>query len=118
MTDAPITVFSDRADDPAEGVLPGWKAVEGEPTMRWWREYVADDGSVRCAWWESTPGTWYVEYDAWEFIHLLAGRITITPNGEAPRQIAAGDTFVVENDFCGTWKIEETVLKVAAFKVR
>ena len=57
-----------------EGDLDGWKKVDGNPTMKRWREYISDDESVRCAWWEGAPGTNHAAYDAWEFIHLIAGK--------------------------------------------
>jgi uncharacterized cupin superfamily protein len=118
MANPPISVFRTRSEEPTVGVLDGWEPAEGNPTMRWWREYVADDESVRCAWWEATPGTYNVIYDAWEFIHLLEGKITITPDGDEPRHVGASDTFIIEKGFRGTWKIEEKVLKVCAFKVK
>jgi hypothetical protein len=118
MANPPISIFSDRAVEPFEADLDGWKKVEGNPTMKAWREYVSDDESVRCAWWEATPGTYHATYDAWEFIHLLKGKITITPDGGEPRHVGAGDTFIIEKGFKGTWKIKEKALKVCAFKVK
>jgi uncharacterized cupin superfamily protein len=118
MANPPITIFSDRTVEPIEGDLDSWKKVDGNPSMTRWREYVSDDQSVRCAWWEGTPGTYHATYDAWEFIHLLEGKITITPDGGDSRHVGAGDTFIIEKGFKGTWKIEEKALKVCAFKVR
>lgn len=116
MTNPPISIFSDRAVEPIERDLDGWKKVEGEPTMKVWLEYVSND--LRCAWWEATPGTYHATYDASEFVHLLEGKITITPDGGEPHHVGAGDTFIIENGFKGTWKIEEKALKVAAFVVK
>ena len=48
---------------------------------------------------------------------MLSGRIVITPDGGEPVTIVAGDAFVVENNFKGTWKIEETVRKHFDFKL-
>ena len=41
----------------------------------------------------------------------IAGRIVITPDGGTPVIVQAGDAFVVEADFKGTWKIEQAVRK-------
>ena len=42
---------------------------------------------------------------------MLEGRIVITPDGGTPVTVKAGDAFVVESNFKGTWKIEEKVRK-------
>jgi uncharacterized cupin superfamily protein len=118
MANPSISIFSDRAGEANAVDLDGWKKVAGNPTMKAWREYVSDDEAVRCAWWEATPGTYHATYDAWEFIHLLEGKITITPDGGEPRYVGAGDTFIIEKGFAGTWEITETALKVCAFKVK
>jgi uncharacterized cupin superfamily protein len=48
---------------------------------------------------------------------LIKGRIVITPDGGTPVTVQAGDAFVVEKDFKGTWKIEEDVRKHFDFVV-
>jgi uncharacterized cupin superfamily protein len=48
---------------------------------------------------------------------LIKGRIVITPDGGTPVTVQAGDAFVVEKDFTGTWKIEEDVRKHFDFVV-
>jgi uncharacterized cupin superfamily protein len=115
MANPPISVFTARSDEPVVADLAGWKKVEGNPSMKRWRQYVSDDGSMICAWWEGMPGTYHATYDAWEFVHLLEGKIIITPDGGEPRQVGVGDTFVIENGFKGTWEIKEKALKVCAF---
>ena len=119
MTNPSITKFDQRSAAPVEEDLDGWRKVEGNPTMKRWLQYVSDDGAMRCAWWEGMPGTYHAKYgEAWEFIHLLEGKITITPDGGEPQRVSAGDTFIIEKGFEGTWKIEEKALKVCAFKVK
>ena len=56
-------------------------------------------------------------YAAWEFVHLIEGHITITPDGGEPQQMGPGDAFVVEKGFHGTWRIEEKVLKHFAIRM-
>ena len=111
MANPSFSKIENRSVDPIETDLDGWKKVEGNPTMKTWIEYTSDDGSTICGWWEATPGTYHATYASWEFVHLLEGRITITPDGGSPNQVGPGDAFVVEKGFEGTWKIEEKVLK-------
>ena len=47
----------------------------------------------------------------YEFVHLLEGHIIITPDDGDPVSVKAGDTFVVESNFSGTWQIIEAVRK-------
>ena len=81
--------------------------------------------------WEATPGTYHATFIAYEFVHmiygksdssphphlisspnLVTGRIVITPDDGSPAMtVQGGDTFVMEADFKGTWKIEQAVRK-------
>jgi uncharacterized protein len=97
--------------EPITDILDGWKVVEGTPTMKTWVLHTSADGTMISGIWEATPGTLHATYDGFEFVHLLAGKVTITPDGGAPVTMKAGDAFVVEPNFTGTWKIEDAVRK-------
>lgn len=118
MANPSIPIISERTVDAAESDLDGWRKVEGDPSMKAWREYTADDNSVVCGHWEATPGTYHATYNAWEFIHLLEDKITITPDGGEVRHVGPGDTFIIEKGFKGTWHIEEKARKVCACKLK
>ena len=105
---------------PADGdpaTLDGWVVVSGTPSMKTWALHTSSDGSMVSGYWEATPGTYHATYTAYEFVHMIAGRIIITPDGGTPVTVSAGDAFVVEADFKGTWEILETVRKHFDFKV-
>ena len=89
--------------------IDGWVVVEGNPTMKTKALHTSKDGAMLSEIWEATPGTYYAPYSAYGFVHMPAGRIVITPDGGAPVTVQAGDAFVVENGYKGTWKIEEAV---------
>ena len=58
-----------------------------------------------------------VVLDCWtthEVIHLVAGRMTVTPDGGEPTELGAGDMAVFPKGWSGTWDIHETVRKVYA----
>jgi len=86
--------------------------------MKTWRLYASEDESIRCGRWEALPGTYHATYEAWEFVHLIEGRIIITPDGGDPQTVGPGDAFVIEKGFKGTWKIEEKALKHAVFVLK
>ena len=47
-------------------------------------------------------------------IHLVAGRMTVTPDGGEASELSAGDMAVFPRGWTGTWDIHETVRKVYA----
>lgn len=91
--------------------LEGWTIVKGEPTMKTWVLHTSNDGSMISGIWTATPGTYHATYSEYEFVHLIEGRITITPDDEEPINVGPGDAFVVEAGFKGTWEILESVIK-------
>jgi uncharacterized cupin superfamily protein len=103
--------------EPITADLEGWRVVEGNPTMKTWVQHTSSDGSMICGTWEATPGSYHATYTSYEFVHLIKGRITITPDGGDPKQVGPGDAFVVEAGFKGVWKIDEKVLKHFAIKL-
>jgi uncharacterized cupin superfamily protein len=109
---AGTTIFKFGAVENAEsGDLPGWTVVEGSPTMKTAVQHKTEDGKVLSGTWQATPGTYHATYSDYEFVHMIAGRIIITPDGGQPVEVGPGDAFVVEADFKGTWKIVEPVTK-------
>lgn len=118
MTAHHFSALRDRSVAPLKTDLEGWLKVEGHPTMKTWIEYTSADKSMISGWWEATPGTYHASYATWEFVHLIEGRIIITPDGGQAHQVNPGDAFVVEPGFKGTWKIEEKALKHFAIRLK
>ena len=102
---------------PVVGDLDGWVKTEGNPEMRAWVLHTASDGAMISGIWECTVGSYHATYSSYEYVVMIAGRIVITPDGGTPVTVQAGDSFVVEKDFKGTWKIEENVRKHFDFVV-
>ena len=98
--------------------LDGWIVTEGSPSMKTWVLHTSNDGNMVSGIWECTVGSYHATYTAYEYVVLIAGRITITPDGGTPVTVSAGDAFVVEHDFKGTWKIEENVRKHFDFRLK
>jgi uncharacterized protein len=70
------------------------------------------DGSQEIGVWECTPGPSYWKQQDHEFVYVLSGRMTVTPDGGAPIDISAGDTALFPRGWAGTWQIHETIRKV------
>ena len=90
-------------------------AIAGDPQTRTWNSYESADGRMLVGTWESTPGTWRIDYADWEYCQFLEGRCIITPDGGTPIVLAAGDVFVIEPGLKGTWEVIETVRKYYVF---
>jgi uncharacterized protein len=118
MANKTVTKLGVKAATPIESDLDGWEKISGNPTMKTWVEYKADDGSSISGWWAATPGTYHATYSAPEFVHMIEGEIIITPDGSEPVTVKGGDAFVVEKNFRGTWKIEKEVFKHFTIKLK
>jgi uncharacterized cupin superfamily protein len=70
------------------------------------------DGESSAGIWQCAPGPsrWTLETN--EVIYLVAGRMTVTPDGGEPAQIGVGDMAVFPKGWTGTWELHETVRKV------
>jgi hypothetical protein len=94
-----------EAGAPAEG-----RVVSGSPAFTTWNSEESE-GGLYAGVWEATPGKWRIEYDEWEFCHILAGVSVITEEGGEARTVHAGDAFVLRPGFRGTWEVVETTRK-------
>ena len=96
--------------EPEEGAPAEGRLVSGNPKFRSWN--IEDvDGGLFAGIWESTPGKWRIEYDEWEFCHILSGVSVITEDGGEPRTVKTGDRFVIRPGFKGSWEVIETTRK-------
>lgn len=62
--------------------------------------------------WECTPGAAVLAYETNEFIAILSGAMTVTPDGGDPVEMRAGDAALFPLGWRGTWDIHETVRKL------
>jgi len=96
--------------------LEDWGVLEegtGDP-MQTRGVTIWEDGDASAGIWECTAGPSRWLLDTHEVIHLVAGRMTVTPDGGEPTVVEAGDVAVFPRGWAGTWDIHETVRKVYA----
>ena len=87
----------------------GEKVISGDPVFTTWNGEERD--GLYCGIWQSTPGKWRISYDEWEFCHILSGKSVITDAGGNSKTVTAGDQFVLQPGFFGTWEVVETTRK-------
>jgi len=69
------------------------------------------DGDQEAGIWECTPGPSRWTLQTHEFVQILSGSMTVTPDGGQPADISAGDSAVFPRGWSGTWQIHETIRK-------
>ena len=85
------------------------RLIAGNPEHRTW--LTEDRDGLWCGIWQSTPGTWRVVYEEWEYFRLIEGLSILTPEGGAPIRLRPGDSHVIRPGFTGTWEVVETTTK-------
>lgn len=96
--------------EPEIGAPAPDRLIAGNPTFRTWNAEEAD-GGVYAGVWEATPGKWRIEYDEWEFCHILTGLSVIESDDGETRIVKPGDSFVLRPGFKGSWEVIETTSK-------
>ncbi|MFP3461981.1 cupin domain-containing protein [Arthrobacter globiformis] len=71
-----------------------------------------DDNGSESGIWECTqgPSRWVLETN--EFVHVLSGSMTITPDGGEPELVGPGDTVFIPRGWSGNWELHETLRKL------
>lgn len=115
MSQSSLYKFSDLSEPPAQGPPAGWTVLSGTPTAQSRRLYTSQNGRQLAGHWRCTPGAFRVSYSKWEYCHVLSGQCVITRDGGTAVKLAAGDSFIVEKGFEGTWEVVETMEKHFVF---
>ena len=90
----------------ADAKLEDWGPLEeatGKPMHTSGTTLWSGDGAQETGVWECTPGPSRWSLDDNEFVHILSGRMTVTPDGGEPTEIGPGDTAVFPRGWSGTW---------------
>ena len=87
------------------------RILSGAPEWRTWKCYSTEDGALGGGVWEATPGKWTLAIDRWEFMKILSGKCILTDSQGVEHTLEAGDCWVMEPGFSGTWEVVETVRK-------
>jgi uncharacterized protein len=96
--------------EPEEGAPAPERLLDGDPRFLTWNLEEAGNG-LYAGVWQSTPGTWRVSYDEWEYFSILEGYSILTEDGGAPVHLRAGDRMIVQPGFKGVWQVVETTRK-------
>ena len=98
------------------GAPPAGRVISGDPRFTTWN-VEEQPGGLYAGIWEATPGKWRIEYDEWEFCHILSGVSVIAEDGGREHRVKAGDSFVLRPGFKGSWEVLETTRKEYVIKL-
>ena len=116
MSESNFLPLDARGVEAEAGAPAADRLISGDPKFRTWN-VEERDGGLYAGIWESTPGKWRIEYDEWEFCHILSGVSVITETGGEAHTIRAGDSFVLRPGFRGSWEVLETTRKEYVIKL-
>lgn len=111
-----VLAFDPATVTPETGAPAADRLIAGTPVFTTWNLEEAE-GGVYAGLWQSTPGTWRIVYDEWEYFHILEGHSVVTEDGGAPIHLRPGDRLVLRPGFRGTWEVIETTLKDYVIRV-
>ena len=86
------------------------QVIEGSPQASGTILWKSADGKQCNGIWECTPGTFnWIHTD--ETSTLVAGRVTVTPEGGKPIELSAGDVAFFPEGTKTRWQVHDTVRK-------
>jgi uncharacterized cupin superfamily protein len=106
-----LHLIDETLGEPERGQPAPDRLVSGSPAFETWSTYESADGKYFAGLWRATPGCWRIVYTEWEYCEILEGVSIVTASNGQPVTLKAGDRFVLEPGFAGTWEIVETTLK-------
>ena len=115
MTETAIPALPVLRDAATTTALEDWGPLEEAtgPEMTtsgitiWSDESGSETGIWQCT---AGPSHWTLETN--EFVNILSGSMTVTPDGGDPVEIGPGDTVLFPIGWSGTWEIHETLRKL------
>lgn len=111
MSRLPVVAGQNGVRLEPEEFAPG-AIIEGSPQMMSHDLYVSDDERVFSGIWSVTPGKFHDLMDGDETFVVLAGRMTVEPDGGgAPFEVKAGDVCVFQAGYRSVWTVHETIVK-------
>ncbi len=107
------TVEQHSTDVPEESYINPEILLEGNPLLKKWAPLAINNDKIKVGVMGGGPGVnRSAKTGMFEFCYLIEGKIELTEDGCAPKYFSAGDTFVMEDGYRGTWRTIDTYKKV------
>lgn len=102
--------------EPEVGKPAADRLISGDPVFTSWNIEEAE-GGIYSGVWQSTPGKWRIQYDEWEYFHILEGHSIVTSDEGESFTLKAGDRLILRPGFKGSWEVVETTRKDYVIRV-
>ena len=113
--DANLKIVDFSSLGPAEKSAPAPdKVIAGNPRQQVWNAFSDPEGHFHVGRWASSEGIWRVHYTERELCHLLSGVVRLADDSGGQWTYRAGDTFMIDKGFSGTWETVEACSKIYA----
>ncbi|TVS01585.1 MAG: cupin domain-containing protein [Rhodobacteraceae bacterium] len=103
-----VTLSTDRAPDEISRPDPA-KLLLGDPIHTTWLH--ENRAPLYAGVWRSTPGAWRVQYDEWEYFHVLDGHGTLTETDGTAIPLSPGSRHILRPGFSGIFEVTEPLTK-------
>lgn len=103
-----------RADASEPADTPSDRVIAGSGHARVWNAFSGAGGRFHAGHWQAEPGRIAVRYTETELCVLLVGRVRLTDEAGKSVDFGAGDAFVIDAGFTGTWESIGRVTKIYA----
>ena len=108
---SPVIVASDADDGLVDAPLaPGW-VIEGDPRPRMCITATAPGGAISSGVWCCQPSRFTFIYDVDEYVHIIAGRVTVIADTHV-HELSAGSTAMFPRGLRTEWTVHEPIHKV------
>ena len=87
------------------------KVISGEPMARTIVLYENPARGLAAGEWEASPGKWRIAYTEWEYVEVISGACVLEGEDGSRIEAVAGERFVIEPGFAGTWEVREPMRK-------
>ena len=106
-----LCLIEEKRGEPERGAPAPDRIIAGSPAFETWSSYESGDETRFAGLWRATPGKWRIAYTEWEYCEILEGVSIIAHADGRSWTLKAGDRFVIEPGFAGSWEVVETTLK-------
>ncbi len=106
-----VTVAADADEGLVDAPLaPGW-VIDGDPRPRMRITATAPGGGISSGVWCCLPSRFTFIYDVDEYVHIIAGRVTVIADTHV-HELSAGSTAMFPRGMRTEWTVHEAVHKV------
>lgn len=85
--------------------IPAEKLIHGTPQVRTTLLYENASKRLAAGEWEAGIGKWRIAYSEWEYVEIISGACVVEGDDGSRIEATAGDRFVIEPGFTGTWEV-------------